>query len=63
LDSLTEEQRAKITEDEEAEKAHNQSKVNHFSKLGKAFAVTTSKVLSGGRGGRGGAAGRGPAHK
>ena len=42
---------------EAASKSHDSDKVNHFAKLGKTFAVGTSKLF--GRGGRGGRAGRG----
>ena len=53
LDKLTPEEREARIAEEEAAKMHENSKVSHFSKLGKTFSQT-SKVLSGGRGGRGG---------
>mmetsp|Transcript_12203 Transcript_12203/g.12587 ORF Transcript_12203/g.12587 Transcript_12203/m.12587 type:complete len:396 (-) Transcript_12203:71-1258(-) len=59
LNELSPEERERLSLEEDAAKAHDQNKVNHFAKLGKSFAVSSSsKLLSGGRG-RGAAGGRG----
>lgn len=61
LMGLSDEEREKLLADEESLKVHENDKVNHFAKLGKTFAVGTSKLFGGGRGGRGNKGGRGGA--
>jgi hypothetical protein len=60
LNALSDDEREKLLADEQSQKAHENDKVNHFAKLGKTFAVGTSKLFGGGgrgnKGGRGGGA-------
>ena len=57
LNAMTPEELEAFLAAEEASKYHDHDKVNHFAKIGKTFAVNSTKLF--GRGGRGNKGGRG----